>query len=148
LSATESSISDAIKQRRTFIEDLATAIEQEAAESIHGITFGLEYGFDDNSRRIIEQLNVKENTDFIQANKVNLEIIRQKADKFLADIYAKKQKVLSRHDEKTVAKDILSLTEKILFNAEMEGDKIGGFFESTMTAGKRALFALAISRYL
>jgi len=32
----------------------------------------------------------------------------------------------------------------VVFTAEMEGDKIGGFSESTMTPGKRALFALRL----
>jgi len=144
LTTAETSIKNAIEQRKTLIENLVTAIKQEAVETIHGITFGLEYGFDNNFDNVTQQLNVKENTDFVQGNIVKLDIIRQNPGKFLADIYSKKQKVMARYDGKEVVKDILSLTEKILFNAEMEGDKIGGFSESTMTAGKRALFALRL----
>lgn len=144
LNASETSIKDAIEQRKTLMEDLTTAIKEEAAEPVHGITFGLEYGFDDNLERITQQLNVKENTDFVQGNVVKLDTIRQNPGKFLADIYSKRQKVMARRDGKEVVKSIFLLTEKFLFNAQMEGDRIGGFSESTMTAGKRALFTLRL----
>ena len=46
--------------------------------------------------------------------------------------------------KQVIAKESFCLTEKVLFTAEMEGDRIGGFSEPTMTPGKRALFALRL----
>ncbi|MCD6566863.1 MAG: DNA repair protein, partial [Bacteroidales bacterium] len=59
-------------------------------------------------------------------------------------LYSGEQKIIAGNEKKQVARDVLSLTERILFNAEMEEDKIGGFSEPTMTPGKRALFLLRL----
>jgi ATPase subunit of ABC transporter with duplicated ATPase domains len=43
-----------------------------------------------------------------------------------------------------VAEEVLSATPKLLFWAEIEGDRIGGFKSSSMSPGKQALFALEL----
>lgn len=144
LSETVNTIKSAIGQRKTLMETLPNAIKEESQSALQGISFDVEYGFDENYEEVVQGLNVKEKTDFVEKNTVNLDIIREKPGEFLAAIHLKKQKVIARYDGKDVAQNILSLTEKILFTADMEGDKVGGFSESTMTPGKRALFALRL----
>ncbi|WP_244659532.1 TrlF family AAA-like ATPase [Corynebacterium diphtheriae] len=47
-------------------------------------------------------------------------------------------------DPEMVAKSVLKLSPDFRFSAEMDGDTIGGFKQSTMTPGKQALFALTL----
>ena len=144
LAETVSNIKTAVGQRQALISSLSTTLKKESQSTIQGIAFEVEYGFDDNYDEVVQRLNVKETTDFVEKHSVKLKTIREKPGDFLSAIHSKKQKVIAHHDGKEVAKDILSLTEKVLFAAYMEGDKIGGFSRSTMTPGKRALFALRL----
>ena len=77
-------------------------------------------------------------------NELNIELIRKESAKFLQAVYSGEQKINVGNDKKEVVREILILTENILFTAEMEGDRIGGFSETTMTPGKRALFLLKL----
>ncbi len=144
LTETVSTIKTAIGQRQALTASFSTAIKEEDSSALQGITFDVEYGFGEDYEEAVQRLNVKERTDFVEKNTVKLNTIREKPGEFLAAIHSKKQKVLAHHDRREVARDILALTEKVLFTANMEGDKIGGFSESTMTPGKRALFALRL----
>jgi len=144
LTETVITIKAAIGHRQTLTASFSTAIQEENQSALQGITFDVEYGFDENYDETAQRLNVKERTDFVEKNTVKLDTIREKPGEFLAAIHSKKQKVIAHYDGREVARDILSLTEKVLFTSNMEGDKIGGFSESTMTPGKRALFALRL----
>jgi len=95
-------------------------------------------------RKSRKKINIKEKSNFIISGYLNIDKIREKPGEFLSDLYSGVQKIIKGNEKKQVAQDILMLTEKILFNAEMEGDKIGGFSEPTMTPGKRALFLLRL----
>ncbi len=139
-----SSIKTSIEQRKVVIEGLITAIKESDQSSIQGIKFDVEYGFGEALDEVVQKINVKANTNFVDKGEIKIELVRMNPSGFLDDIYSKKQKIIAHNDEKDVARSTLSLTEKVLFTAEMEEDKIGGFSESTMTPGKRALFALRL----
>ncbi len=137
-------IAAAIQERRTVIEELIPKMKNTEQRSLRSIKFDVEYGFDETLEEVTERINVKERTAFVEKGSLNLDHIRQKPGEFLDAIHSKTQKVIAHNDSKEVARDILLITEKILFTAEMESDRIGGFSESTMTPGKRALFALRL----
>jgi hypothetical protein len=144
LAKCEEVIKSIIDQRKSLIKKLTTNIDNADQSTLDGIKFGVEYEFDENLEEVTEKINIKERSNFIDSNKLNIEKIREKPGEFLSALYLGKQKIIKGNEEKQVARDVLSLTEKILFNAEMEGDKIGGFSEPTMTPGKRALFLLRL----
>ena len=133
-----------LDRRKSIIEDLATNI-QSADQSILGdIQFGVEFGVENKLKDITQKFNIRANTDFVNERQLKLDNIRRKTGEFLSAVYSGQQKLITGNEKKKVASETLSLTEEILFTAEMEGDKIGGFSEPTMTAGKRALFALKL----
>ncbi len=145
LAISEKAIAKAVATRSALVGGLVLSIESADQSSLDAIKFGVEYGFDEEEvRSLSEGINLKEKTEFVEKNILKIEEIRKDPSKFLSDIYLGRQKVNAHHDKKEVVVESLQLTEKILFNAEMEGDKIGGFSESTMTPGKRALFALRL----
>lgn len=140
----EKNIKLTLDQRKLLIEELKTSIDLSDQSMLGGIKFGVEFEIGDNIEEIIQILNTKENTQFVTGNDFQLDNMREKPGDFLDAIYSGKQKIIAHNDPKDVAQRSLSLTEKILFTAEMERDKIGGFSEPTMTPGKRALFALRL----
>jgi len=140
----EKTIKSAIDQRKSLIEHLKTNIDSTNQSILEGIKFGVEYGFGENMEIVTQKVNVRDKTEFVEKNTLKIEDIREKPAEFLSAVYAGKQKINVGNDKKEVVQEVLSLTEKIFFTAEMEGDKIGGFSEPTMTPGKRALFALKL----
>lgn len=144
LTESEKTIKSEIDQRKSLLEQLTTNINNADQSSLMGIKFGIEYGFDESLGKVTIKINTRDRSEFIEKGSLKIKDIRENPVKFLSAIYSEKQKVNSGNDKKEVAQEILTLTEKILFTAEMEGDKIGGFSEPTMTPGKRALFALRL----
>ena len=144
LSKYEKTIKSEIEQRKSFLEQLTKNMDDADQGSIKGIKFGLEFGFDESLEIVTQKINTRDKSEFVEKGLLKIEDIRNNPAGFLSAIYSGKQKVNSGNDKKEVAQGILVLTEKILFTAEMEGDKIGGFSEPTMTPGKRALFALRL----
>ena len=130
--------------RKSIIEDLVTNIQSADQSILEDIQFGVEFGVENRLKEITQKINTKVNTEFVDKGQLKFDDIRRKTGEFLLAIYSEQQKVIAGNDKKRIASDTLSLTEEILFTAEMEGDKIGGFSEPTMTAGKRALFALKL----
>ena len=123
---------------------MATNIENADQSTIEGIKFGVEYEFDENLEEVTQKINIKDKSDFIENRQLKIDEIREKPGEFLSALYSGEQKIIKGNEKKQVVRDVLTLTEKILFNAEMERDKIGGFSEPTMTPGKRALFLLRL----
>ncbi|HCR55819.1 TPA: hypothetical protein DIV49_02500 [Candidatus Saccharibacteria bacterium] len=139
------SIEEALRSRMRLLANLASNLNAADAKDLDGIRFDIEYALDAEQVEVISDIiNLKNRTDFVVKGEFQVEKVRNTLAKFLTDIYSGQQKVNSGHDKQQVATSVLTLTEKVLFTAEMEGDKIGGFSESTMTAGKRALFALRL----
>lgn len=138
-------IKTSLIKRHAVIESIRTYVDESKQDSVSGIKFGIEFGLeksdiDDFSGGI----NLKEKTTFVEKNQLNFDSIRSNPGDFLSDIYSGTQKVNMHVNKKEICEGALTLTEKILFTAAMEGDRIGGFTESTMTPGKRALFALRL----
>jgi len=146
LGVCEKAIKSAICQRKSQIKELLSNLENSDQNIIEGIKFGVEYGFDENFEEVNQRINIRDKSNFIDKDKGQLKIndIREKPNEFLSAVYSGVQKIIAGNEKKQIARAVLSLTEKILFNAEMEGDKIGGFSEPTMTPGKRALFFLRL----
>ena len=140
----EKTIKSEIDQRKSIIEELETSIKSADQIVRGGITFGVECGFDENLKKVTQKINIKDKSKFIEKGQLKINDIREKPSEFLSAVYSEEQKINAGNEKKQVARDVLSLTEKILFNAEMEGDKIGGFSDPTMTPGKRALFLLRL----
>ena len=144
LEGCEKIIKTGIDQRKSLIKELATDIKSADQSILVGIKFGVEYGFGENLEKVTQKLNIKDKSEFIKKGQLKIDYIREKPGKFLSALYSGKQKVIAGNDKKEVARNTLLLAEKVLFTAEMEGDKIGGFSEPTMTPGKRALFLLKL----
>ena len=144
LKGCEKIIKTGIDQRKSLIEELATNLKSADQSIIVGIKFGVEYGFGENLENITQKINIRDKSEFIEKGQLKIDYIREKPSEFLSAVYLGKQKVIAGNDKKEVARETLSLTEKVLFTAEMEGDQIGGFSEPTMTPGKRALFLLRL----
>ncbi len=144
LKGCEKIIKTGIDRRKSLIEELATNIKSADQSIIVGIKFGVEYGFGENLENITQKINIRDKSEFIEKGQLKIDYIREKPGEFLSAIYLGKQKIIAGNDKKEVVRETLSLTEKVLFTAEMEGDKIGGFSEPTMTPGKRALFLLRL----
>jgi hypothetical protein len=105
----------------------------------------MEYGFDEELvSSVSKKTNTRDKSPFIDDGHLNIEQMRQNSSDFLEKIYSGEQKINAGNNKNIVAQEALQLSEKILFTAEMEGDKIGGFEKSTMTPGKQALFALEL----
>ncbi len=140
----EKIIKEEIKKRKSVLERLSLYIGSLNQDNFD-IIFGLEYQIDGVFQEsLAKKINKLESSDFFERGELKLNEIRDNPMKFIKKIYSGEQKINVGYDKNNVAKEALTLTEKILFIAEMEGDKIGGFGESTMTPGKQALFALKL----
>jgi len=141
----EKSIKAEIDKRNSVFCWLSANLCKLDQSDIKDIRFGIEYGLNRNDiENVSKKVNLKEKTDFVKKNELNIELIRNSPGNFLRAVYKGEQKVNIGNEKKEVAKECLKLTENILFYAEMEGDRIGGFSETTMTPGKRALFLLKL----
>lgn len=144
LRASGDDIRSSIERRATLLTSLKEALELEGKDAVENIAFGLELGWQEQLAGATQRVNVKSNTAFVERRELRLDRIRQEPAAFLEAIHAGDQKLIIREDAREVAKEILCLTEKIFFYADMEGDRIGGLARPTMTAGKRALFGLRL----
>jgi hypothetical protein len=133
-----------IEKRKTYLDDLVNSMKEEKQDHGLGIKFGVECDWGLNLEAVSSRVNMRERTDFVWDTELQIDAIREKPGEFLSAVHYGRQKVISHNKKEDVARDVLALTEKILFTAEMEGDRIGGFSESTMSPGKRALFALRL----
>ena len=139
------SIKPQIDRRKHLLEVLQAYLESSDQRALDNIKFSLEFQVSQNNIEIVaNKINLRDKTDFVEKNELNLKYIRTKPELFLEQIYFGKQKINVGNNKEKVVKEILTLTEIILFTAEMEGDRIGGFSETTMTPGKRALFLLRL----
>ena len=134
-----------LKLRDKLIKDLITEIKAVDQSKIKDMNFGIEAEKENHDIEQLQQkVNIRASTEFVSSHKLNINHIRSNPSEFLEAIYSGVQKINQGNDKQLVATEALSLTEKILFTAQMEGDRIGGFTEPTMTPGKRALFALRL----
>lgn len=145
LNETSSNIKKGIDERLSKLNDLKNSLSTKDQTKIEEIKFNLEFELDKELvETISKKINLRENTIFVSNDEMSIERIRNAPSDFIFKIYKGEQKLNKGCDKKVVAKEVLTLTELILFAAEMEGDRIGGFSETTMTPGKRALFLLKL----
>jgi DNA repair exonuclease SbcCD ATPase subunit len=134
-----------LKQRAQLISELIKAIEAVDQGSIKDMSFGIEAEVEQQDiENLSSMVDTRANTDFVSSRNLSLPNIRSNSKGFLEAIYSGDQKINRGYDSQSVGIVALTLTENILFTAYMEGDRIGGFSEPTMTPGKRALFALRL----
>jgi ABC-type cobalamin/Fe3+-siderophores transport system ATPase subunit len=138
-------ITSLLSVRKEAIKNLISVMDKADQSALQGIKFGIEYDFDkEDIENLTQQINIKEKTSFVEKNELKIDQIREEPISFLKNVFEGSQKITAHQNKKEVIQNAFRLTECILFTAEMEGDKIGGFSESTMTPGKRALFALRL----
>ena len=77
-------------------------------------------------------------------SKVDIEQVRSECVAFLDQLASGKVKLRQGASAREVSREVLLTVEEIRVSAELEGDKIGGFRDLSMTPGKRALFALLL----
>jgi len=140
----EEEIKQFINKRKEIFVILKNLLDKLDQSDID-ITFDIEYKIkQEDLEKVTQKVNLKEATEFVENHKFNIEKSREKPDLLLKYIYSEKQKINSRYNKEEVAIELLTLTETILFVGKMEGDRIGGFSETTMTPGRRALFLLRL----
>jgi len=140
----ETKIKQFIQAREKIIKDLKDSINNLNQED-SDIKFDIEYKIREKDKfRVSQKINTRDRTIFVQDHELQVKSIREKPDQLLQDIYSGNQKINSGYKKEEVVIELLTLTETILFVGKMEGDRIGGFSETTMTPGRRALFLLRL----
>lgn len=116
--------------------------------SLQEMTFGLEQQHDKRELRLLaERFNQHRNGPFIdrkEDNSLKIDDAQREPGGLLRALLDGEQKVMKGEDPQGLAADVLALTQRQRFFAKMEGDRIGGFQDSSMTPGKQALFALTL----
>lgn len=140
-----SRLAEVISVRETAIAELTKAFEgQERGQE--SMTFGVETGVAPGEIRSLEErFNRNANGPFMSSEEP-FEIGRCTADPaaFMAALREGDQRLKVSQSPQDVAEAVLGATPKLLFWAEIEGDRIGGFKSSSMSPGKQALFALEL----
>lgn len=100
---------------------------------------------EENLESIFKPISKRGNKDLLDENEqARINDIQNDPGHFL-ELLASEQITLHKgSDPEMVAKSVLKLSPDFRFSAEMDGDTIGGFKQSTMTPGKQALFALTL----
>jgi hypothetical protein len=109
--------------------------------------FGLEQQLDGQTLwRLAERFNQHERGPFIARETKHVEVTKAHVDPdaLLRALHDGTQKAMKGEDPEQLAADVLTATPEHRFYAELEGDRIGGFQDSSMTPGKQALFALTL----
>jgi len=141
----EEEIASSIKKRDDCINGLIMEIQEVDQTTIKDMTFGIEAKIEENDfERFKQKINTRNRSEYVISAVPDLCAIRSRSDEFLEALYSGEQKINQGYEKLEVGIEALTLTEEILFTAEMEQDRIGGFSEPTMTPGKRALFALRL----
>lgn len=140
-------ISAALSLRAEALEQLQAAFEAEPRTLGDDLTFGLEVGTNDAA--IVAQstaFNRVKITPYVKRKGEEVDIAEAQNDPatFLAALHSGKQELNRGVDKVAAAQGTLTITPEIRFTAELDNDRIGGFGRSTMTPGKRALFALTL----
>lgn len=141
-------VSTQIAIRTKALRDLQTAFSSEA-RSLDQLTFDIAVDFDIETIRFLSQPFKKNETGAYlktQGDEQLVDVEKAQGDPhvFMEQLFSKKQKLNQGNAPVDVARRILEATAEIRFAAVLETDSIGGFERSTMTPGKRALFALTL----
>ena len=140
------SISDNIRLREEAFKDVVGAIAK-TDQSNEQIKFGIEYDYDPAVKKMLaDRFNRQSASPYLDGDQQMLDVSKVRSDPgvFLEALYSGSQKIKNGLLNRDVARETLSTSEEIRCTATMEGDRIGGFARSSMTPGKRALFALTL----
>ncbi|WP_239088644.1 TrlF family AAA-like ATPase [Corynebacterium macginleyi] len=100
---------------------------------------------EENLESIFKPISKRGNKDLLHENEqTRINDIQNSPGHFLEIMASEQITLLKGSDPEMVAKSILKASPDFRFSAEMDGDTIGGFRQSTMTPGKQALFALTL----
>jgi energy-coupling factor transporter ATP-binding protein EcfA2 len=141
-------VSTQIGARSKALSALQTSFSSDV-RSLDQLTFGIAVEFDIETIRSLSQ-SFKKNETGAYLKTVGdeqlVEVDKAQGDPqvFMEQLFSKKQKLNQGNVPVDIAKRILGATAEVRFTAELESDSIGGFERSTMTPGKRALFALTL----
>lgn len=143
--AVGSRLAEVISGREAANAELTKAFEARDRGQ-ESMTFGVETGFAPGEVRSLEEcFNRNANGPFMSSEEP-FEIGRCTAEPtaFMAALREGDQRLKANQDPQDVAEVVLAATPKLLFWADIEGDRIGGFKSSSMSPGKQALFALEL----
>ncbi|MFP5360456.1 MAG: TrlF family ATPase, partial [Actinomycetes bacterium] len=140
-------ISEALAARSKALEDLKIAFDADSRTLGDDLTFGLEVEVNDevvSGRSAV--FNRAKVSDYVTRKGDNVDYTKAQQDPaaFLAVLHAGKQELNRGVEKLAAAQGALTITPEVRFTAELDTDRIGGFGRSTMTPGKRALFALTL----
>jgi ABC-type cobalamin/Fe3+-siderophores transport system ATPase subunit len=140
-----SRIEDSIAMREKAIDELL-AVFQSRQRRRDPMVFGLEKKFDpDQLDEIQECFNRGTNGPLMDAGQpLPIEQCMANPNGCLEALNSEEQKLKRDYEPLDVARLVLGTSPKLLFWAEIEGDRIGGFETSSMSPGKQALFALSL----
>jgi energy-coupling factor transporter ATP-binding protein EcfA2 len=141
-------VSTHIGARTKALRALQAAFSSET-RSLDQLTFDIAVRFDVEMIRSLSQPFKKNETGAYLKTEddeqlVDIEKAQEDPQIFMEQLFSKKQKLNQGYAPVEIAQRILEATAEIRFTAELESDSIGGFERSTMTPGKRALFALTL----
>ncbi|WP_409484869.1 TrlF family AAA-like ATPase [Arsenicicoccus dermatophilus] len=136
-----------LTRRQTLIDNFVSEFNQ-SPRRIGEMSFGVESDFcEEDLVAASEAFNKREASRYLGGSRrecVDLREVSQNVSSFLSDVRSGLQKLRAGFDARAAAAGPLSITPKVAFYADMEGDRIGGFWRSSMTPGKQALFALTL----
>jgi ABC-type lipoprotein export system ATPase subunit len=131
-------------KRKQIIVDTDNFLNEEKKNDSSDIIYSIKYGIERLLDTLVSKINMKDLTEYVRKGDFDIKKARIGPKVFLEAMFYDRQRIKKDFDKIQIASEALTLTEEILFCAEMEGDIIGGFSESTMTPGKRALFLLRL----
>jgi hypothetical protein len=138
-------VKEAIATREVAIEELLAAFYAEPRKR-DPMVFGLEKKFDpDELNELVEFFNRGTNGPLMDAGQpLPIEACMADPAAFMDALDSGEQKLKRGHEPVEVAGAVLGVRPRLLFWADIEGDRIGGFETSSMSPGKQALFALSL----
>lgn len=141
-------VTASVARRESYFSELLGQFSaKERTTSDGGMSFGLEFRVTDQALAMLAQLfNIRENSDYIDRDSqtFNLNLVHSDPEVFLEKVAAGKQKLKQASSRSNASVQVLSMTPEVRFYATLDGDRIGGFENSSMTPGKQALFALTL----
>jgi hypothetical protein len=120
-----------------------------AARRVFGVDLSFGVYFDYNDSAVTAQsasFNRVKITPYVKhkGDEVDIKAAQSDPAKFLAALHSGRQELNRGVPKVGAAQGALTIPREIRFTAELDTDRIGGFARSTMTPGKRALFALTL----
>lgn len=145
LNNTNKRIEEKLHERDELFIELNKLLADYDQSTFDEMEFSFEFQLSNfEKEKVQEKINMREKNRFIKSYQLLIDKLRKTPSDFLEDVYNEKLKINKGFEKIDAVQGVLTLTEEILISAKMENDTIGGVSESTMTAGKRALFALRL----